>query len=73
MDSEDFGALVCETLGISPDIVSSVVIEAFPDSVLTITLEVRAKDPRVVEWAKSEEIKKAGRVILMEMDEWIME
>jgi len=61
---------VCKTLGINSEIVRSVVIEAFPESVLTITLEVPADNPQVLEWAKSEEIRNAGRVVLMEIDEW---
>jgi hypothetical protein len=61
----DFGRLVCQSIGLNPEIVRSIVIEVFPESGLTITLEI----PPDSEIAR-EELKHPKRVILMEIDEW---
>lgn len=69
----DFGRLVCESLAMDPEIVRSIVIEIYPDSGLTITLEIPSDCETVQEWAKAEELKNPGRVTLMEIGEWNMD
>lgn len=66
--SEDFGVQVCKTLGVSPDAVTSVVIEALPEQVLIITLQVVADDPEILEWARSEKLKNPTRIVLVGID-----
>lgn len=63
--SEAFGVQVCKTLGLSPDAVTSVVIEAYPQDVLIVTISVRADEPEILEWAKSERLKNPSRINLV--------
>lgn len=71
-NSKDFGVMVCESLGVEPSAVRNVVVEANPGEDLVITLEVRANSEMVRAWAESQEIKNAGRVFLIEVEdmEW---
>ena len=66
-EAQEFGLMVCETLGISPSVVRSIVIEVYPSEVLRVTLEVRAGDSEVLEWARSESLKNADKVVLIEL------
>ena len=65
---KEFGEMVCKTLGISPGIVRSVVVEARPQDVLIITLEVRADSEEVLEWAKNEGLRNPTRIVLVGID-----
>ena len=65
----EFGKAVCESLGINPEIVRLVVIESYPGDDLTITLEISASSDEALAWARSENIKNPGKVVLMEIDD----
>lgn len=57
----EFGIVVCKTLGINPEIVQSVVIEAIPGENIVVTIEV---DPRSAEstiWAQ-ESVRHVGNL-----------
>ena len=66
-EAQEFGMLVCETLGISSSVVRSITIEIYPGEILRVTLEVRAGDSEVLEWARSESLKNADKVVLIEL------
>ena len=72
-EESDFGTLVCQTLAINPDIVRAIVIEVYPDSGLTVTLEIPANSEIARKWAQSEELKNPGKVVLMEIEKWQMD
>lgn len=65
---EEFGKMVCDSLGIKGG-VCSVVIEAYPQEALTITMEVSANSEEVRKWAQSQSIANPGRVVLIEIDD----